>query len=80
MAAPSPVTDGKLVYFMYGSGDLAALDYEGKIVWSRNIEDEYGNISQKYGYSSSPLLFENKLYILAFSGAQRMFFTGCIGL
>ena len=64
LAAPSPVTDGKLVYFMYGSGDLAALDYEGKIVWSRNIEDEYGNISQKYGYSSSPLLFENKLYIL----------------
>jgi outer membrane protein assembly factor BamB len=64
LATPSPVTDGKFVYFMYGSGDLAALDYEGHIIWSRNIEDEYGNISQKYGYSSSPLVFENKLYIL----------------
>jgi outer membrane protein assembly factor BamB len=64
LATPSPVTNGKYVYFLYGSGDLAALDYEGNIIWSRNIEDEYGNISQKYGYSSSPLLFENKLYIL----------------
>ena len=64
LATPSPVTNGKYVYFMFGSGDLAALDYDGKIIWSRNIEDEFGNISQKYGYSSSPLLFENKLYVL----------------
>ena len=64
LATPSPVTNGKYVYFMFGSGDLAALDYDGKIIWSRNIEDEFGNISQKYGYSSSPLLFEGKLYVL----------------
>jgi outer membrane protein assembly factor BamB len=64
LATPSPVTDGKHVYFMFGSGDLACLDIEGNIIWSKNIEDEFGNISQKYGYSSSPLLFENKLYVL----------------
>jgi outer membrane protein assembly factor BamB len=64
LAAPSPVTDGKYVYFMYGSGDLAGFDFEGKLIWSKNIEEDYGNISQKYGYSSSPLLYENKLYIL----------------
>lgn len=63
-ACPSPVTDGNNVYFMFGSGDLAALDFEGNILWSRNIEQEYGNISQKFGYSSSPLLNNNKLYIL----------------
>ena len=64
MATPSPVTDGKHVYFMYGSGDLAGLDCEGNILWSRNIEAEYGNISIKYGYSSSPLLHDDRLYIL----------------
>jgi outer membrane protein assembly factor BamB len=64
MATPSPVTDGKHVYFMYGSGDLAGLDYEGNVLWSRNIEAEYGNISIKYGYSSSPLFYDGKLYIL----------------
>ena len=79
MATPSPVTDGEHVYFMYGSGHLAGLDFEGNVIWSRNIEKEYGNISIKYGYSSSPLLVArpswpcfhglearatNKLYIL----------------
>ncbi len=64
MATSSPVTDGKRVYFMYGSGELAGLDHEGKPLWSRNLDSEYGNISMKYGYSSSPLLYDNKLYIL----------------
>lgn len=64
LATPSPVTDGSYVYFMFGSGDLACLDYEGNIIWSRNIEAEYGNISIKFGYSSSPLLYGGKLYIL----------------
>jgi outer membrane protein assembly factor BamB len=63
-ATPSPVTDGRHVYFMYGSGHLAGLDYEGNILWSRNLEIEYGNISIKYGYSSSPLLYNGRLYIL----------------
>jgi len=63
-ATPSPVTDGKYVYFMFGSGELARLDYEGNILWSRNLEGEYGNISMKWGYSSSPLLFNESLYIL----------------
>ncbi|MCP4261810.1 MAG: PQQ-binding-like beta-propeller repeat protein [Planctomycetes bacterium] len=63
-ATPSAVTDGRYVYFMYGSGHLAGLDYEGNILWSHNLEQEYGNISQKWGYSSSPLLYNGMLYIL----------------
>lgn len=64
LASSSPVTDGENVYFMFGSGDLAGLSRDGEILWRRNIEAEYGNISIKYGYSSSPLLYDNKLYIL----------------
>jgi outer membrane protein assembly factor BamB len=64
MATPSPTTDGERVYFLFGSGELCGLDFEGNIIWSRNIETEYGNISVKYGYSSSPLLYDDKLYIL----------------
>lgn len=64
-ATPSPVTDGRHVYFMYGTGDLAGLDYEGNVIWSRNIEAEYGNISIKYGYSSSSLLYDDKLYCIS---------------
>ena len=64
LATPSPVTDGKHVFFIFGSGDISGLDFKGNILWSRNLEKQYGNISQKYGYSSSPLLYDNRLYIL----------------
>ncbi len=64
VASPSPVTDGKNVFFLYGSGHLVGFDYQGNKLWSRNIEEEYGNLALKFGYSSSPLLFQNKLFIL----------------
>ena len=63
MACPSPVTDGKRVFFLYGTGDLAALDFSGKLLWSRSLEKDYGRFAIKYGYSSSPLLHAGKLYI-----------------
>jgi outer membrane protein assembly factor BamB len=63
MATPSPVTDGKTVYFLYGTGDIAALDFQGKVVWSRKLEKEYGRFAVKFGYSSSPLLYEGKLFV-----------------
>jgi outer membrane protein assembly factor BamB len=65
MASPSPVTDGRYVFFLYASGDLAGFDYEGNPLWSRNIEAEYGNLALQFGYSSSPLLYQDKLYVIA---------------
>jgi outer membrane protein assembly factor BamB len=62
-ASPSPVADGKNVFFMYGSGDLAGFDFEGNKLWSRNIENDYGKLSVQFGYSSSPLLYNDKLFI-----------------
>ena len=64
MASPSAVTDGNTVFFYYGTGDLAAFDYDGRCLWSRGIEKDYGNLACKFGYSSSPLLYGGKLYIL----------------
>jgi outer membrane protein assembly factor BamB len=63
-ASPSPCTDGKGVYFLYGSGDLAALDFGGNVLWSRNLVKDFGSLSIKYGYSSSPLLWKGRLYVL----------------
>ncbi|MHC4170540.1 MAG: outer membrane protein assembly factor BamB family protein [Planctomycetota bacterium] len=64
MASPSPVTDGESVFFLYGSGHLVGFDYKGGELWSRNIETEYGNLALKFGYGSSPLLLDGKLFIL----------------
>ncbi len=63
MATPSPVADGQHVCFLYGSGHLAGLDYDGNILWQRNIETEYGSISCQFGYGSSPLLHDGRLMV-----------------
>ncbi len=62
-ATPSPVTDGKNVFFLYGNGELIGFDFEGNKLWSRNIETDYGTLSVNFGYSSSPLLYNDKLFI-----------------
>jgi outer membrane protein assembly factor BamB len=63
LATPSPAADGQRVCFLYGSGQLAALDYDGTILWHRNIETEYGNISCKFGYGASPLMHDGRLLV-----------------
>ena len=62
-AGPSPATDGKRVVFLYGSGDLAAFDMDGKPLWSRNLVKDFGSFCIKYGYNSSPVLFQDKLFV-----------------
>ncbi|MCF7669685.1 MAG: PQQ-like beta-propeller repeat protein, partial [Verrucomicrobia bacterium] len=61
--SPSPVTDGERVIVMFGTGDLAAFDFNGNELWSRNLCEEYGKFAFMWLYGSSPLLFDNKLYI-----------------
>ena len=62
-ASPSPVTDGKSVYFYFSTGDLAAFDMEGKPLWQRSIQKDHGTFNILWIYSSSPLLYKGKLYI-----------------
>ncbi|MGH7971406.1 MAG: PQQ-binding-like beta-propeller repeat protein, partial [Limisphaerales bacterium] len=63
MASPSPVTDGKAVWVLFGTGALAAYDFAGKELWSRDLAKEYGRFAINWLYGSSPLLYHNKLYI-----------------
>jgi len=63
-ASPSPVTDGKYVYFLYGTGDLVAFDLRGRRRWMRSLEAEYGRFIIKWGYGSSPLLYDGRLYVV----------------
>lgn len=63
MSTPSPVTDGKMVWVMFGTGDLAAYDFSGKQLWARNICKESGKFSINWLYGSSPMLYKDRLYI-----------------
>jgi len=62
-AASSPVTDGQLVVFLYGNGDLAAFDFSGKKLWARNLEKDYGPFAYYWTYGASPTLHGGKLYV-----------------
>lgn len=63
LASPSPLTDGKMVWFYYGTGDLAAFDFDGKKIWSRSIQKDYGAFAFNWTYGASPTLWEGKLFI-----------------
>lgn len=62
-ASPSPVTDGKRVVFFYGNGDLVAFDLAGKKLWARNLQRELGDFAFSFTFSSSPQLYDGRLYM-----------------
>jgi outer membrane protein assembly factor BamB len=63
LAESSPVSDGDRVVFLYGSGDLVAFDYNGKLLWQSNLQEDYGAFRMNFGYASSPLLFQGRLFV-----------------
>jgi outer membrane protein assembly factor BamB len=63
MASPSPATDGKSVFVLFGTGDLTAYDFSGTALWTRSLAKDYGRFSINWLYGSSPLLYQGKLYI-----------------
>src|SRR6266404_4771746 len=64
MATPTPVSDGETIWAMFGTGDLAGVDREGKILWQRNLVTEYGKYNFNHGYGSSPMLLDNRLFVV----------------
>jgi outer membrane protein assembly factor BamB len=62
-ASPSPVTDGKLAVFLYGSGDLVCFDIDGGRRWARNVAQDYGPLAFFWTFGGSPLLYDGKLYL-----------------
>jgi len=68
MSSPSPVTDGRSVWVMTGTGLLRGFDFAGNELWMRDIQKDYGRFGIQWGYASSPLLFEDSLYVQVLHG------------
>ncbi len=64
LASPSCVTDGKLIYAWFGTGQLVALTLEGKLAWKRHIGKEYAPFQILWGHGSSPLVYKDTLILL----------------
>jgi outer membrane protein assembly factor BamB len=72
MSSPSPVTDGKSVYVMTGTGVLKGFDFSGQELWMRDIQKDYGKFGLAWGYASSPLLYEDSLYVQVLHGMKTL--------
>src|SRR5689334_5850020 len=70
MSSPSPVTDGKNVFVMTGTGILKGFDFNGKELWARDIQKDYGPFGLNWGYASSPLLLDDSLIIQVLHGMK----------
>ena len=68
MASPSPVTDGEHVWVANGNGELRCFDFEGRQVWLRELQADYGKFGVQFGYASSPLLHQGVLYLQNLQG------------
>jgi outer membrane protein assembly factor BamB len=69
-ASPSPITDGKHVWIMTGNGKLACFTFDGKEVWKRDIQADYGRFGLNHGYASTPLLHGDRLYVQVLHGMK----------
>lgn len=58
-AASSVTTDGQRVYAIFSTGDIAAFDMKGELVWAKNL----GVPDNHYGHSSSLNFFQDKLIV-----------------
>jgi outer membrane protein assembly factor BamB len=61
-ASSTPATDGERVYTAFLDVDTAVVsahDFEGRQVWQKRV----GVFASKHGFSSSPVLFEDKVIV-----------------
>ena len=70
MSSPSPVTDGQHVWVMTGLGFFKAFDFDGKEIWARDLQADYGKFGLNWGYASSPLLRADGLYVQVLHGMK----------
>ncbi len=63
-AGSTPVTDGKLVYCVFGSSVMAALDFQGKIVWRKEIVPFTFDVT----IGTSPVLYQETVILLCAMG------------
>jgi len=69
-SSPSPVTDGKHVWVVTGTGAVTAFDMAGTQIWQHHLQREYGRFGLNWGYASSPLLYQGKLIVQVLHGTS----------
>lgn len=69
-AVPTPVTDGRAIYAWFGSAVIAAVDFDGKLLWRQERE---GPFMLNPGICSSPILYQDTVLLLCDQGRGNGF-------
>jgi outer membrane protein assembly factor BamB len=67
-AASTMSTDGRRVYAIFANGDLAALNFDGAVAWTKYL----GPVKNTYGYATSLAVWGNNLLIQLDQGETPM--------
>jgi outer membrane protein assembly factor BamB len=59
-SAPTPCTDGERVYVLFGSSELAALGFDGKLLWRKEITPYAWDVA----IGTSPILYQDTVLVL----------------
>jgi len=66
-AAPTMATDGRRVYAIFANGDLAALNFDGSLAWTKYV----GPFKNDYGYATSLAVWGTNLIIQLDQGSSE---------
>jgi len=66
LASSSPATDGERIYAWFGSGQVVALDMNGKVVWTKNPGADYGPFEINWGHASSLTVHDGALFLICY--------------
>jgi len=70
-ATPSAITDGRVVIFQFGTGEMMACDVDGHELWQRNLQADHGKFEIMWQYGATGLLYKGRLYVPVIHGPTR---------
>lgn len=59
-SAPTPATDGERLYVLFGSSVLAALDFDGKLLWRKEVAPFAWDVA----IGTSPVVYQDTVLVL----------------
>jgi len=62
-SSPSAITDGERIFVLFKTTTMAALDFEGNVLWKTNLQDTYGEITFWWDFGTSPVLANGNVVV-----------------
>ena len=62
-----------MVVVYFGDGTLAGLDFEGHLVWKRNLADDHGPFTKAWGEAASPIIVNGLVINACVQDSARRF-------